>query len=565
MIRVLELFGGYGSQALALENLGIEFKSDLCDIDKYAIQAYNQIHGETFNYGDICSIDETKLPYYDLITYSSPCQDFSQAGKQAGGEKGSGTRSSLLWECERIIRAVKPKYLLMENVKALTSKKFMPLFAKWLRTLEDMGYKNWWKVLNAKDYGVPQNRERVFVVSILGGGNYQFPDPMPLTKRLKDVLEQNVDEKYYINKPFNTYPDGTSRTIKAQYYKNSTSNFERTDSFGATGVLEPVCCASRGRNPDNPSDRTTGSPTEQIIEINTNGTTNTITTVQKDNYVIEPKVETHIIPQTVSVRKYDVDIRKLQAILRMQKETLGLTNKQISEKLNKPLTNVEHWFRTDDGFSIPEKDVWFSLKELLNIGTNEFDDSITTFEEKENVFEKANRCYGVGGVSPTLTATSSDEKIIEPKVMQEPMNLYPNSGNPQAGRVYNTQGISPAMDTCQGGGLEPKITEVIGSTQKNAFHGDGTISPSLTSAMGMGGGQIPMCKYENFRIRKLTPRECWRLMGVKDEQFDKLHDISNSQLYKMAGNSIVVDVLIGIFKNMFMPEEQEQKGQLELF
>lgn len=89
-MRVLELFGGYGSQALALENLGIDFKSDLCDIDKYAVQAYNQIHGETFNYGDICSIDETKLPYYDLITYSSPCQDFSQAGKQAGGEKGAG-------------------------------------------------------------------------------------------------------------------------------------------------------------------------------------------------------------------------------------------------------------------------------------------------------------------------------------------------------------------------------------------------------------------------------------------------------------------------------------------
>ena len=175
MLKVLELFGGYGSQALALENLGIDFKSDLCEIDKYAIKAYEQLHGETFNYGDICSIDETKLPYYDLITYSSPCQDFSTAGKQAGGDKGSGTRSSLLWECERIIKAVKPKYLLMENVKALTSKKFMPLFQEWLSVLESLGYKNWWKVLNAKDFGVPQNRERVFVVSILGDETYEFP------------------------------------------------------------------------------------------------------------------------------------------------------------------------------------------------------------------------------------------------------------------------------------------------------------------------------------------------------------------------------------------------------
>ena len=445
-MRVLELFGGYGSQALALENLGIEFKSDLCEIDKYAIQAYNQIHGETFNYGDICSIDETKLPYYDLITYSSPCQDFSQAGKQAGGEKGSGTRSSLLWECERIIRAVKPKYLLMENVKALTSKKFMPLFAKWLNTLEELGYKNWWKVLNAKDYGVPQNRERVFVVSILGGGKYQFPDPIPLTKRLKDVLEQNVDEKYYIN----------------------------NKSFEKTNIQEPVCCASRGRNPDNPSDRTTGCPTEQRLEINTNGTTNTITTVQKDNYIIEPMA---LDEQNQYIRK-DGCVGTLTTDGSSPKHN----NRVIEPKVINPLAGKS-------GYG------WHFEQEV--------------YDEK--------------GIARAVKAGGGSGNI--PKVMQEPINLYPNSGNPQAGRIYNTQGISPAMDTCQGGNRMPKITE-------------------------------------QYRIRKLTPRECWRLMGVRDYQFDKLHDISNSQLYKMAGNSIVVDVLMGIFKNMFM--QTEQKGQLEL-
>lgn len=167
-MRVLELFSGYGSQALALENLGIEFTSDISEIDTYAIKAYNQIHGETHNWGDITKIDETKLPYYDLITYSSPCQDFSVAGLGKGGDAGSGTRSSLLWECERIIRAVKPKYLLMENVKNLVGKSHVHNFNRWLRTLEMMGYWNFWQVLNAKDYGVPQNRERVFVVSILG-------------------------------------------------------------------------------------------------------------------------------------------------------------------------------------------------------------------------------------------------------------------------------------------------------------------------------------------------------------------------------------------------------------
>lgn len=446
MIRVLELFGGYGSQALALENLGIEFKSDLCDFDKYAEKAYNQLHGDTFNYGDICSIDEIKLPHYDLITYSSPCQDFSVAGKQAGGEKGSGTRSSLLWECERIIRAVKPKYLLMENVKALTSKKFMPLFAQWLRTLEDMGYKNWWKVLNAKDYGVPQNRERVFVVSILGGGNYQFPNPIPLIKRLKDVLEPVVDEKYYINKEicFNGKEPTALDEQNGYLRKDGCIGTLTTDGSSPkhnNRVVEPLCCASRGRNPDNPSDRTAGSPTEQRLEINENGTSNTITTVQKDNYVIEPKV-----------------INPLKG-------------------------------QTENG--------WHFEQEI----------------------------YDKDGIARAVKAGGGSGNI--PKVIQEPMNLYPNSGNPQAGRVYNSEGISPAMDTCQGGNRMPKIKE-------------------------------------QYRIRKLTPRECWRLMGVRDYQYEKLHDISNAQLYKMAGNSIVVDVLMGIFKNMFMPEEQEQKGQIEL-
>jgi DNA (cytosine-5)-methyltransferase 1 len=347
MLKVLELFGGYGSQALALENLGIVFKSDLCEIDKYAIKAYEQLHGETFNYGDICGIDETKLPYYDLITYSSPCQDFSAAGKQAGGDKGSGTRSSLLWECERIIKAVKPKYLLMENVKALTSKKFMPLFQEWLSVLESLGYKNWWKILNAKDFGVPQNRERVFVVSILGDETYEFPEPVPLTKTLKDILEPCVDEKYFISKTFRDYID--NKSLKSYNFRveiSKTHGIRDTPlrAFGDRALVqEPLACASRGRP--------CGDTTEQRLEINKEGVTNALTTVQKDNYVIETK-----------------------------------------------------------------------------------------------------------------------------------------------------------------------------------------------------------------KIRRLTPRECWRLMGVRDEQFDKLHDISDTQLYKMAGNSIVVNILMKIFKNLLTKEEEDGKS-----
>ena len=204
-MKVLELFSGYGSQALALKYLGINFTSDISEIDKYAIQAYKQLHGLTYNYGDIREIDETKLPYYDLITYSSPCQDFSIAGLGKGGDVDSGTRSSLLWQCERIIRAVKPKYLLMENVKGLLSNKHKHNFDKWLEILESLGYQNFWKVLNAKDYGIPQNRERIFVVSILGNENYIFPDKFDCKTQLKDILESQVDEKYYITEQYENY------------------------------------------------------------------------------------------------------------------------------------------------------------------------------------------------------------------------------------------------------------------------------------------------------------------------------------------------------------------------
>lgn len=288
------------------------------------------------------------------------CQDFSVAGKGKGGDKGSGTRSSLLWECERIIRAVKPKYLLMENVKNLLSEKHRHNFNEWFKVLEGMGYTNYYKVLNAKDYGIPQNRERIFCVSILGGGQYLFPNPKPLEKRLKDMLEDNVDEKYYLS------DISVNRLLKRRDglgYKpciNGEVAVTLTTKPGQRNsdnyIQEPFVVASRGRNIENPSDRTIGSPTEQRLEINYTGCTNTLTSVQKDNYVVE-----------------------------------------------------------------------------------------------------------------------------------------------------------------------------------------------------------------NYRIRKLTARECFRLMGVKDEQFDRLNGISNSQLYKLAGNSIVVDVLEAIFKNLLMPETTETKGQLSLF
>ena len=395
-LKVLELFSGIGSQHKALTNIGIKSICTQCDIDKYAIQAYNAIHGETENLGNISLIDESKFvrDQWDLVTYSSPCQDFSFAGLQAGGEKGSGTRSSLLWEVEKIVKQVHPKYLLMENVKALVSKKFLSCFEKWIETLNSYGYKTYWKVLNAKNYGIPQNRERVFAVSIRNDidQSFEFPSEQKLEKRLKDVLESNVDAKYYLSKQvqdrFKFKPKGDN--IIGTTMPESRTIGQRDVVFGTDGLMgslvatdykqpkqiieytnnEPIIVASRGRNPNNPNDRTVGVPTEQRLEPNSQGIANTLTSVQKDNYVLEPKIET-----------------------------------------------------------------------LGNYKPSGYENDIKT--------------------------------------------------------MYNP--------------------------------------------------------YNDYRIRKLTPRECYRLMGFSDEDFDKVKSIgmSDTQCYKQAGNSIVVNCLMAIFTNMF--------------
>lgn len=433
-IKVITLITGIGAQEAALKRLNIPFEVvGISEIDKYAIQSYNAINGPMFNYGDITKIP--MLDYADLWTYSFPCQDLSVAGKQAGISEG--TRSGLLLHVERLIETAvlignQPKYLLLENVKALVSKKFKPDFDRWLQKLESLGYNNYWQVLNAKDYGVPQNRERVFVVSIrkdVDTKGYKFPEKIPLTRKLKDVLEPVVDEKYYlsqdkVDKLVMNIPD-TSYCIDANYYKGSTlRNYE--EKHRRQLVCTPCVCASRGRNPENPSDRTAGVPTEQRLEVNQTGCSNTLTSVQKDNYLLEP----------------------------------------------------------------------LHIKEAT-----------------------------------------------------------------QRGRIYSPNGCSPALNTTQGGGLEPKIVEetrVINPLKNKTNYGwhfeqqvydENGITRAIKS--GEGSGNIPKVII-NYRIRKLTPLECWRLMDFTDEEFytAQLSGVSNSQLYKQAGNSIVVAVLQAIFKEL---------------
>lgn len=471
MLRVFEAFAGIGTQRMALRNLGIEHEVvAISEIDKFAIKSYEAIHGQTRNLGDITKIRIEDVPEHDLFTYSFPCQDISLAGKMAGLDKDSETRSSLLWECERIIEAKKPKYLLMENVKNLVGKKFKPYFEEWLKVLENLGYSNYWQVLNAKDYEIPQNRERVFCVSILNSTKpFVFPEPIELPIKLKDLLESKVDERFYLS------PEQVAK-IKFSNYEQKKSQIQKKDWCD-------TLCARDFKDP-------------KCVEVN-----NT----------------------TVMIG--------------------GIGEKNFGKQYRQ--------------------------------GNRVYD------SEGVAVCLQASPVGGTGGYS-SLYAVDKEIDKVEPIRIG---GIFDTDKKRQAGSIWDKEGLAPTLDTMQGGWRQPSIVEdvveirsdegirtfkgdycetiratnsggdkrvIIGSTQKNAAINHEGLSPTLTSAMGQGGGHVPMHNYsKDFRVRKLTPLECWRLMGCSDEDFYKAESVnSNTQLYKQAGNAIVVNVLEGIFSNM---------------
>lgn len=227
----LTTFSGYDSQLMAADVLR-EWHPDFrwtckgwSDIDKYACQMHNLVFPQ---FADCALGDITKIDWHavkrslqgcevDLFTYSSPCQDISQAGKQMGLQEGSDTRSALLWRVADAVEVLRPKYLLQENVAALVSQKFRPDFQKWLDKLSSLGYVSRWARLNAKNYGVPQNRDRVFCISMRRdvAFDYQFPEPHELLTRLEDVLEEEVSDRYFLK------DDAVSKFLKANDSDNA--------------------------------------------------------------------------------------------------------------------------------------------------------------------------------------------------------------------------------------------------------------------------------------------------------------------------------------------------------
>jgi DNA (cytosine-5)-methyltransferase 1 len=299
VIRILEAFSGYGTATHALKRIGVEHELvGFSDIDPYANKCFRQNHykpkgkcencgtfkdgveyrdefeefqcGLCFNgedttkeLGDIKLIDPNNLDDFDLLTGGFPCTSFSAAGKGLGELDPRGT---LVYEIIRIAEVKQPKMMLLENVKGFTFNKYKPTFDKVLSELDRIGYNVHWKVLNSRDYGVPQNRERVWFVCFRKDLNvdFEWPKPLELTKTIKDLLEDEVDEKYYL----------------AEKWQNKFNDFIKKKNIELDSVV-----AMRGRNIDNPSDRTSGSPTEQRFEPKVDGCSNSITSVQKDNLV----------------------------------------------------------------------------------------------------------------------------------------------------------------------------------------------------------------------------------------------------------------------------------------
>ncbi len=574
-IRVFEAFAGYGSQSMALRRLGIDFEVvGISEIDKYAIQAYMAVHGDTPNYGDISKIDWSSVPDFDFLTYSFPCTDISTAGQQKGFAEGSGTRSSLLWECRKAIEVKRPKYLLMENVKNLVSKKFTPYLKEWLRFLEGQGYSNYTKVLNAKDFGVPQNRERVFMVSILGEVSFHFPKPFTLEKRLKDVLEKDVDESFYLS-------EKVVNTFLARNEKNKAkgNGFKFEPTMGDV-IASSILTNAGSMDCDNyvyvvGNTNPSGHGMNGNV-FNSNGLCPTLTTNKGEG----PRI-LESVPTGFSSKEKKYGNKRVQSLVDSGKisghevQFLDAYNQTVSDICGTIKTTVDSSCLSFISEPINQALI---IKQATKKGYIEIPPGGVFDASYPESLTRRGRVQDNGKVSPTLTAGgeppclyegmeqkcvaytrdskgevisrrlsdiantvhgstgcggSTDCFVAEPKIIQVG-NLADEKGfkNPQRGRVYNPIGISPNINTMAGGNLQPKIIE----------------------------------DFANYRIRKLTPRECFRLMGVSEEDIDKIQSsgISNTQQYKMAGNSIVVDVLYHIFRKMFVYKECELQ-QLSLF
>lgn len=602
-LRLIELFAGIGSQTQALTNIGIAHKVvAISEIDKYAIQSYEAMHGIANNLGDIRKIEE--LPDADLWTYSFPCQDISVAGKGAGIKEG--TRSGLLFEVERLLRVASekgtlPKYLLLENVKNLVSKKFKADFDKWLDFLAELGYTNYWKVLNAKDYGIPQNRERVFCVSIRGEHKpFVFPKPKELTIRLRDMIDETVDERFYLKEStirsilrstFNSRRDsirpgdGLANTLLARDWRGPQcvqvgevlgGKWDKMHDiskrvYEPDGIAPTVHCQQGGNTELKIAEDFVLGGLQKHQTPRTDGISPTLTEAMGKG-----GGQTPIIIDTAEPKErfYKQAFETLKENECKVGDTIDAFNKKVNKSGVCPtLTTRPEGFKTailpvvgamrgrnpedpsDRTAGVPtEQRLEINEKGLCNALTTVQKDNLVIEEDKQDyVSRRYNEFIEEKGYVPEMFVAYNKTEIkdVAPTLTGQCSSPSGSSAvlkleTPVKVNVANKKGYEEANP-----GDYVNIT-YPGSKTKRGRVGNG-VAHTLTC--GDGNAVIT----ENVRIRKLTPRECLRLMGWKDEQIDKIvaAKISGTQQYRQAGNGIVVQVLESIFKALFLSEENE--------
>lgn len=536
-IRLIELFAGYGSQALALKYLGANFEHwKICEWAVKSIQAYKDLHfgddntdysatktqdevidylyskGISANYNEPMTIEQIKRlgeqkqriiynnlvathnlvsvcnchasdleisdtdKYTYIMTYSFPCQDLSSAGKGLGMEKGSGTRSGLLWEVERILDECNgnlPQILLMENVPEVIGTNNSEHFSQWVAKLDSLGYKSKWEILNAKDYGVPQNRARCFMVSWLGNYYYDFPKKVKLEKRIKDILETNVDEKYYLN------DDTIERISKWKSQQQPLDHILNDNSCSP-------CLTARGGGEEH------------------------------SGMILYGEIKCNCVGMLGG--KYE----KLHDIARRVYDTNGIAPTQHTCGGG----NLETKIIDDNRF---------------------FKQAFETAQENEcsigDTIDAYNKKVNQSGTSPTITTRPEGFKTAI--LVVDGFNQSIRADQTCFGTITRNVGADLKRN---GQGLI-EIEPLALDEQNGYIRQDGTVGTLTTD--GSSPKHNNRIIEKNLRIRKITPKECGRLMGVRDKDIDTMAvNQSNSSQYHLYGDSIVVDVLMAIFGQM---------------
>ncbi len=579
MIKVGSDFSGVGAFNQALIRIGIDYEEIFaCDMDKYARQTFCLNYGtendlmlsklDTLGKTTISAKDysfyypknvyEREIPKESLDIYmtSPPCQSFSLAGKRMGKEDKRGV---LFFNSLEFIQENKPRYFIFENVKGLLSHDKVDKTAEYGRTFQEWSnylggksvngvhtffpyedsvpYHIYFQVLNAKHYGIPQNRERIFIIGIRddSDNNFQFPKPFLLTKRLKDVLESEVDEKYFLSDKMLSHLQKHSRSQDFIDEETENTNYITANYAKQSSDLQYLKIgAIRGRNPQNPLSRVSGLPTEQMLEINESGTSNALTTVQKDNVVVIPA--TTIVEYQLTGGKWDK------------------THEQSGRVYDK--NGIAPTIHTMQGGN-QEPKIFAPEVYQLNPST----------ESGGKQPYQHNRVYSTEGVMTTLDTDSGRKSVLIPtnnskgydiaEEEEDSINFSNPNSETRRGRVGH--GVSQTLDTaCNQGILTKKMTKQ--QIEKfNDLEVDENIAGCITHAIGRMGSSdeyISSVKRNAIitqRIRRLTPTEAFRLMDFNQEMIDKTIEsklISDSQLYKQAGNSICVGVLAAIIEKI---------------